>query len=1038
MIPRSEANPLSIILLLLRFSNLPMNATRTLSPLLRRWFAAVVLFLFVGELAWSQSDSRGVVTGRVLNTSSGGYLKNAKVSVPGTTRETFTDDDGTYRLENLPVGEIALEVFFTGLERKSARITVAAGQSVTQDFELTLASATGGVVELGAFVVAGNREFNAQAIALNEKRFASDQRDVVSADEYGDIGEGNMGEFLKHVPGVDVEYAGGVVARTASVRGFPPESTIVTMDGGEVANVGYGALSRAANLDLLTMNNVARVEIFKSPTPDKPANMLGGAINVVSRTAFEQKAPKLSYRAFTTLNSKHAGDSTRPGPGAEGEMSPLQPGFDLSYVLPLSRTFGVTAAATYFARHNESDLYTGTWNLTAPTPFLTGSVRNTSPQLRSGGSVGGGFDWKVSERTVLGGSFNYTEKYAAADGRVLTTALGTGATGDATFSQSQGARATATMTNSGADRYDRSTHSSLKFRHTGPLWRLDGNAFYSYSTSKGRAVDKGKFSGLNATIPNLDMRLEGVGQGQSPFNTTIVARTAAGAPVDVYDSRNYTLNNVTSTQRDATGDKSGLNVNVERSLELGVPVQLMTGYALRQSDYDQRSPNRTWTFLGADGIAANADNRVGLYDIQNQSYSKIDQHFGTPKTQWIDPYKLWNLFTTNPGYFREDPTGDYIAAVNQRRELSETIHAGYVRADVRLFNNRLLAVGGVRYEQTLTEGAGPKNDIRATFRQDANGNLIRDANGRTIPVTTDPFQAAQLRYTMLGAQAEGDYDGYYPSLNLRYTLTDTLTARASYARSIGRPGLGSILPGTSITDPDVALPTITVNNPELKPWSADSYEVSLEWYVGRNGFLSASAYRKTITNFFASNRQDATEALLADFFLPIDYLNYDIVTQTNIPSSVRIDGLELSFRQGLTFLPHWARGVQVNGSVTLKKMEGPSAATLQSFGGNTANWGVSLNRPRFSVRLNWGWRGEYRTGGFDAAGNADHRAEALLTDMNVEARLTKRVGIYFSARNVFNEPNELDRHGPTTPEYARIRSFQNTGVFMTFGVKGEF
>jgi hypothetical protein len=52
--------------------------------------------------------------------------------------------------------------------------------------------------------------------------------------------------------------------------------------------------------------------------------------------------------------------------------------------------------------------------------------------------------------------------------------------------------------------------------------------------------------------------------------------------------------------------------------------------------------------------------------------------------------------------------------------------------------------------------------------------------------------------------------------------------------------------------------------------------------------------------------------------------------------------------------------------------------------------------------------------------------------------LTKRVGIYFSARNVFNEPNELDRHGPTTPEYARIRSFQNTGVFMTFGVKGEF
>lgn len=1013
-----------------------MNSVRFPSSPHRRWIAAFLLASLACCAVWAQGAARGVVTGRVVNSTNGTYLKNARVTVPGANLQTFTSDDGTFRLENVPAGEVALEAFFTGLERKVARVVVSGGQTVSQDFELTPGAE--GVVELGSFVVAGSREFNAQAIALNEKRFAADLREVVSADEYGDIGEGNMGEFLKHVPGVDVEYAGGVVARTAAVRGFPPESTIVTTDGGEVANVGYSALSRAANLDLLTMNNVARVEIFKSPTPDKPANMLGGAINVVTKTAFEQRAPKLSYRAFTTLNSKHAGDSKRPGPGAEGEMSPLQPGFDLSYVLPVSRTFGVTAAATYFARHNESDLYTGTWNLNTPTPYLTGSVRNTSPQLRSGGSVGGGFDWKISERNVLGGSFNYTEKYAAADGRVLTTALGTGATGDNTFSQSAGARATATMTNSGADRYDRSTHSSLKFRHTGPLWRVNSNAFYSYSTSKGRAVDKGKFSGLNATIPNLDMRLEGVGSDQSPFNTLIVARDAAGNPVDVYDSRNYTLNNVTSTQRDATGIKTGLNVDVERSLDLGVPVELKTGYALRRSDYDQRSPNRTWTFVGPDGIVGNADNRVGLYDIQNQSYSRIDQHFGTPKTQWIDPYKLWNLYTSNPRYFREDPTADYTTAVTQRRELVETIHGGYVRADVQLFDNRLLAVGGVRYERTLTEGAGPLNDIRATFQQDASGNLLRDANGRPIRVTTDPYETARLRYTMLGARAEGDYDGYYPSLNLRYSLTDTLTARASYARSIGRPGLGNILPGTTITDPDVANPTITVNNPELKPWTADSYEVSLEWYVGRGGFVSASAYRKDIADFFASERQDATEALLADYFLPIDYLGYDIVTRTNIESSVRIDGLEFSFRQPLSFLPRWARGVQANGSLTLKKMQGPSAATLQSFGGNTANWGLSLNRPRFSVRFNWSWRDEFRTGGFDANGNADHRAETLMLDMNAEARITKRTAIYFSARNLTNEPYELDRHGPNTPEYARIRSFQNTGVFMTFGVKGEF
>lgn len=1015
-------------------TNLPMKTPSSLG----RALAALLLLLGFALPLAAQPAEGGTLSGRVFNPTSGAFLKNARITLPSLGREAFTDEDGSYRFDNLPAGQVTVTAFFTGMDRKTTTVTVAPGQMATLDLELQAVRAGEGVVEMGQFVVAANREFNAQAIALNEQRFARDMRNVVSADEYGDIGEGNMGEFLKHVPGVDVEYAGGVVARTASVRGFPPESTIVTTDGGDVANVGYTALSRAANLDLLTMNNVARVEIFKSPTPDKPANMLGGAINVVSRTAFEYKAPKLNYRAFATLNSKHFGDRKRPGPGNEGEMSPLQPGFDLSYVAPITANFGITAAATYFARHNESDLYNATWSLTSPVPFLTGSVRNTSPQLRSGGSIGGGFDWRLAPHTVVGGSFSYTEKYAAADGRVLTTALGTGAFGDSTYSQSLGARGTVTMTNSGADRYDRSTHGGLKFRHTGRTWRASGNAFYSFSTSKGRAADKGKFSALSANLSNLDLRLEGVGQGQSPFNTHIVARTAAGAPVDVYDSRNYTLTSVTSTQRDAAGTKRGLNLDVERPFELIVPFTVQTGYALRRSDYEQWSPNRTWTFVGPDGITANADNRVGLYDVQNYSYSRIRQSFGTPDTQWIDPYKLWTLYQTNPSYFRDDPAGDIATAATQRRQFSEAIHAGYVRADVRLFNNRMLAVGGVRYEKTLNDGAGVRNDLRATFRQDANGNLLRDANGRTIPVSSDPVEIARLRYRTLEGRAEGSYDGYYPSVNLKFDLSESWIARASYAKSIGRPGLGSILPGTTITDPDVANPTITVSNPGLKPWTADSYEVSLETYYGRNGTASISAYRKQLTGFFASVRTDATEELLNQYFLPMDYLTYDVVTQTNIDRGVRIDGLEFSFRQPLTFLPEWARGLQVNGSVTLKKLEGPSSASLQGFGGSGGNWGISLNRARYSVRFNWNYRAEYRTGAIDANRLADHRAEETLLDMNAEARLTRRFTVYFSARNLLNEPNRIARFRDETPEYARIRSFQNTGVFMTMGVKGDF
>jgi len=354
------------------------------------------------------------------------------------------------------------------------------------------------------------------------------------------------------------------------------------------------------------------------------------------------------------------------------------------------------------------------------------------------------------------------------------------------------------------------------------------------------------------------------------------------------------------------------------------------------------------------------------------------------------PYKLWNLYVSNPGYFRAETATDFTTAANQRRKFNETIQAGFVRADANFMDNRLLLVGGVRFEQTVNDGLGPLNDVRATLVQDANGNLIRDANGRTIPVTTDPLTIAQLRYKTLAGKAGGKYHGYYPSFNVKFNLTDAWIARASYAKAIGRPALGSILPGTTITDPDVANPLITVNNPALKPWSADSYELSLETYFGANGMASVSAYRKQLTGFFASTRVDATEALLNEFSLPLDYLTYDIVTMNNINQGVTIDRLELSYTQALAFLPNWARGLRVNGSLTLKKLEGPSAATLQDFGGNTANWGIALNRSRYSVRFNWSYRGEFRTGAIGANSLAEYRSKEVLLDMSAEARLTKR------------------------------------------------
>ena len=50
----------------------------------------------------------GTIQGRVLNSTNGTYLNNARVTIDGTAIETFTNEIGEYRLSNVPAGTVAV------------------------------------------------------------------------------------------------------------------------------------------------------------------------------------------------------------------------------------------------------------------------------------------------------------------------------------------------------------------------------------------------------------------------------------------------------------------------------------------------------------------------------------------------------------------------------------------------------------------------------------------------------------------------------------------------------------------------------------------------------------------------------------------------------------------------------------------------------------------------------------------------------------------------------------------------------------------
>ncbi len=196
------------------------------------------------------------------------YLRNVEVTIPGTNLATFTGDDGFYTLTNVPAGARDLTVTYTGYDSATARVNVSPGTIATRDFELaatgsrpaaapstTTPGAATGPVKLMAFVVSTEREGNAKAIM--EQRAALNVKNVIAADSFGDITNGNDGEFIKYMPGVVIDYNQSD-ARAVRIGGLDPKYVGVSVDGMRLASAqgaAFGADSRQFEFEPSSINS---------------------------------------------------------------------------------------------------------------------------------------------------------------------------------------------------------------------------------------------------------------------------------------------------------------------------------------------------------------------------------------------------------------------------------------------------------------------------------------------------------------------------------------------------------------------------------------------------------------------------------------------------------------------------------------------------------------------------------------------------------------------------------------------------------------
>lgn len=226
---------------------------------------------------------QGTVRGRIIDNENQ-TLPGASIYIEKLQMGVTSDVNGFYTLSNLEPGTYTVKVTYVGYTPVELKLTIPGGKTLEKDFVMNEG------VELQEVVIGG--AFQGQRRALGSQRSMLGMGHVVSADQVGKFPDSNIGDALKRIPGINVQYDQGE-ARFGQVRGTSADLSSVTINGNRIPSAEGD--TRNVQLDLIPTDMIQMVEVNKVVTPDMDADAIGGSINLVTKNS--------PYKRFITATA---------------------------------------------------------------------------------------------------------------------------------------------------------------------------------------------------------------------------------------------------------------------------------------------------------------------------------------------------------------------------------------------------------------------------------------------------------------------------------------------------------------------------------------------------------------------------------------------------------------------------------------------------------------------------------------------------------------------------------------------------------------
>jgi TonB-dependent receptor len=901
------------------------------------------------------------------------FLPGARVVVVGTNIGAVCDRRGRFRLVNVPTGQQKLAVSALGYAADTLDINVDAGSEISKTVVLRV-----NAIMMGEVTITGM--LFGQAKAFNQQKNADNIRNVVAADLIGRFPDPNVADALQRVPGISIDRDQGE-GRFIQIRGTSPLLNSVMVNGERLPSPEASG-DRSVALDVIPSDVLASVEVSKAITPDMDGDAIGGAVNLVTRSALDYDKMKFNATAAGGL-----ANLTQRGvyQGA------------LTFGTRITDNIGILVNGSYNRAERGSDNNEMTYDNTlwirpnAANPRVndtTSSIRPVDLQLRNYDltrqrrSINAAVDFKFDERSSLslrGMYNNYSDDELR---RVYRVRFGTtfrGIQGDSVT----GARIEPALRIRTAIQQINSV--SLGGKQGVGVADIDYNFSYSYA-------EESRPNLINIIFRQSNMNFrQDVSDADYPQFTLLNQSATTSLFRDTsYSFQQLTNSTQLTTDRDITG---AVSVKIPFTLENNAVGLVQAGAKVRNKNNSNNLSSRLFTsWTGGSAARPTLANLRGSFSDENFLFSRYDNRLQSLSP---DPDAVRNA--VNGGRFVQtaaDSSNSRITSDAASYNGTENIFAGFVMAKVNWSN--LMALAGLRYEYT---------DVNYT------ANRIN---------TTSAGRWASTEQVSAGTS----YGNILPSIHLMYRLAENTNIRAAWTNTLARPRYVDISPVQRI---NVADNTAQFGNPALKPATSVNFDLMGEQYFSNVGILTAGAFYKAIENFAFTSFFVGQEGLTRGY----------LITQPQNGQTATLFGIELSLQQQLTFLPGFLDGLGIFANYTFTTSNaiipiGNNQTRTIPLPGQSANVGnIALSYEKYGlmVRVAGNFNGQFLDEVGETVDFDRYQDNSFRLDVSANYRILPELQVFAEIINLTNQPLRFYRGMPNRPDQREFYSWWgNLGI----------